>query len=266
MKATHDAQHHRVDLWFRPEGVGRNRSDEFDGRERLHDDRHGSISRLPDAGAQAVAHLTLNCERQRIDARLSPQQVDQERRRDLIRQIRDELQASRSAGLVLAKRVQHVRVDRVFSRQRVAVNQRKPRPLVQTLDEQTVQPAVYLDRDHLRPALEQHFRQRSRPRTDFEHDVIRTDLCRRDQFSHKIQIDEEVLAEAMMRREARAGEQRPDFGQRLTWHSRSLWRKPVSIAMNRAARQTIRAAVKSELETELFGRKKRLTDYATCAG
>ncbi len=144
----------------------------------------------------------------------------------------------------------------MFGGQNVAGDQRDARVVAESFAQQFLKTVVDLDRDHTHAALEQQFRERSGAGPDLQHDIAGPKVCRVNQFSHKIQVDQEVLAEAVPRRKAVGGEQAADIRKRLAGHSPDG-------AEPTTARQEDRHEEPARMA---FGRKKRLTDYANCAG
>src|SRR5919198_94794 len=110
---------------------------------------------------------------------------DDERSRDVVRQVRDELRWRRlEAPEVEAERVGDVELD--------------VRPVSEPLRERVRKRAVELDRVHARDAVGEIGGQDPEPRTDLEHDVLRRELREAADHAEDVLVDEEVLPELLL--------------------------------------------------------------------
>lgn len=187
-----------------------------DARERLKDDGGGTIRRIAWLCDETLRDLALNRAGQQRKLRVIAEQVEQKRRGDLVGQIRHELARPVSPR---GARPDRLRVHTMFPGQGVAANQRKARLGGETLGEDRLQPAIDFDRDHRRGAGQQQLAERAGAGPHFQNHVARCDFGGIDEFAHQIQIDQEVLAEAVPRGQAGAGQQRADFREGLTGHA-----------------------------------------------
>jgi hypothetical protein len=199
----------RVDSGRRPEGLRRERAEDFHLREKLghHGKRPvrvGSRSR-----PQAIGDFLLHGEDELVDA--EDQQFDDQRVRDVVREVRDELSRTRNAWRC-GYRAYEVNVDLVLRRERISLDEREPFVIREPLAEELRQVAINLYRDLFHTAGQQFLRQRPRARPHLDDQVPRRQVRRVGDQPDQILIDHEILPEPVPRLRVRAGEEGLDLG------------------------------------------------------
>ncbi len=151
--------------------------------DELHEHRDGAVRLRRGNGEQPVGDLALHHHAPAVDRRQPVEALDEQRRRDVVRQVRDELRrVRRERGEVEPERVAEVERD---VRARVAQVRLERR--------------VELDRVHVRDALREVAREHAETRADLEHDVVGREIGEAADHAEDVLVDEEVLAELLLR-------------------------------------------------------------------
>ena len=152
------------------------------GRE-LDQDRDGAVGLRAGLGEEAVGDLALHHHAPRLEiGREAIEALDDERRGDVVRQVRDEL---------VGRRLERASVER----ERVAPVKRRPRDPAQVRLER----AVDLDGVDVCDAVGEEAGQDAEARADLEHDVGGVELGETPDHAEDVLVDEEVLAERLLR-------------------------------------------------------------------
>ena len=148
----------------------------------LHEHRDRAVGLRAGPREQAVRDLALDHDRPVADARQSVQALHDQRRRDVVRQVRDELRrGGLERGEIEAERVAEHEIDVLAT--------------AKALGEMWLEPAVELDGVHARDSLGEVFGQNPQAGPDLEHDVFRIELREPADDAEDVVVDEEVLAE-----------------------------------------------------------------------
>lgn len=106
----------------------------------------------------------------------------------------------------------------MFGLQHITAQEREIRSPREPIAKEALEAAVDLNRDDARPGLKQQLGQRAGSRPNLQYDVVRARVRRGNQLFHQVEVDEEVLAELMARRQPRRFEQFPYFALSLACH------------------------------------------------
>ena len=125
--------------------------------DELHEHRDGAVRLRARLREEAVGDLALHHHAPELDLRQAVEALDEERRRDVVRQVRDELRRVRcERGEIELQRVAEVELDVRAGVAQVRLERR-----------------VELDRVHARDAVGEVARQHAEAGPDLEHDVVR---------------------------------------------------------------------------------------------
>ena len=123
-----------------------------------------------------------------LDARQPVEALDDQRRRDVVRQVRDELRRrGLERGEVEAQRVAEYEIDVLTT--------------AKALGEMWLERAVELDGVHARDSLGEVVGQNPQAGPDLEHDVVSVELGEAADDAEDVVVDEEVLAEVAVGRD-----------------------------------------------------------------
>ena len=147
----------------------------------LHEHRHRPVRLRRGPREESVGHFALHHHAPAVDL-LDVQALGDERRRDVVGQVRDELVGRR----LEARDVEPHRIAPVHRRARDALEARGQAP-------------VDLDGVHVRDPLGEIAREDAEPGPDLEHDVARRELRQALDHAEDVVVDEEVLAERFAR-------------------------------------------------------------------
>ena len=154
----------------------------------LDEHRHGAVRLRARLGEEPVGDLALHHHRPELDARQPVEALDDERRRDVVREIGDELPWCRlECREVDAKRVTEVKLD--------VVPPREP------LGEVRLEGTVELDCVHTLDTLGEVAGQDAEAGADLEHDVVLLELREAPNHAEDVLVHQEVLAEISVRRD-----------------------------------------------------------------
>ncbi len=154
----------------------------------LDEDGDGAVGLRPRGGEEAVGDLSLNHHRPLRDRREPVEALDDDRRRHVVGQVRNELGRR---GLEIAG-IERDRVDEAD----VDVGS-----LAEAVLQVRRQPPVELDGVDMSDPVGQVLGQCARARADFEHDVVGAELGEPADDAEDVLVDEEVLAELLLRRD-----------------------------------------------------------------
>src|ERR687887_632977 len=175
----------RVHVRARPEDRPRHGMEAGSLGGELDEHRDRAVGLRRRLGEEAVGDLTLDHHAPKLQAGEAVEALDDERSRDVVRQVRDELRWRRlEAPEVEAERVGDLELD--------------VRPVSEPLRERVRKRAVELDRVHARDAVGEIGGQDPEPRTDLEHDVLRRELREAADHAEDVLVDEEVLPELLL--------------------------------------------------------------------
>ena len=171
----HDVNDRRMHLGPRPEDLRRHVADDRDVALGLHPDAEGAIVLRPRRGADPVGQFLLDRRRHRDGQRIGRQQVREDRRGDVVGQIRDELELP--AGMLRPAWLARPRAPPgacdSCSSGRPAGACVTFGKLAQLFRRELKQPRVDFDRDDSRGQLGHAGGQRAQARADFQHHVAR---------------------------------------------------------------------------------------------
>ena len=192
----------RFNLRSRPKHRRRQRAQNLHLGQKLHHHRQRpkffSARRRP----QSLGHFFLNGKSKQFHP--GNQQLNDQRRGNVVRQIRDQLHRPRRC----LNRRQKIAIQAVLRIQRVPFDQLESRFLRKSPAQQARQIPIDLHRNHLGPAPKQFLAQRPRPRANFNNQIP---LRRPPRIGHdpqQILIDHEILPKPMPRRKPGLGEKR----------------------------------------------------------
>ena len=157
----------------------------------LHEDRDGAIGLRRRDGKESVGDLALHHHAPARDARKAGEALDDDRRRDVVREVGDEL---RRAG----------RDRREVERKRVAEDDADVRDRAEALAQLRLERSVELDSHDTRDAVGEERGEGSEPRADLENHVVAVELGEAADHAEDVLVDEEVLAEVAVRRDREA--------------------------------------------------------------
>src|SRR3954454_10343444 len=177
-----------VDIRPRPEDGARNGMEADALGHELHEDRDGAIGLRRRDGKESVGDLALHHHAPARDARKAGEALDDDRRRDVVREVGDEL---RRAG----------RDRREVERKRVAEDDADVRDRAEALAQLRLERSVELDSHDTRDAVGEERGEGSEPRADLENHVVAVELGEAADPAEYVLVDEEVLAEVLLRRD-----------------------------------------------------------------
>jgi hypothetical protein len=175
----------RVDVRAGPEHLARDGVEACALRDELHENRDGAVRFRAGLREEAVGDLALHHHAPRADRRRAVEALDDEGRRDVVRQVRDELGRRRRER----RRVERERI--------LPVERRSLDPLQPWLEA-----AIELDGVDVRDARREVARQHAEARPDLEHDVVPFQLREPADDAEDVLVDEEVLPERLFGRDA----------------------------------------------------------------
>ena len=205
----------RVDVRRRPEDRAGDRVEAGAAGGELHEHRDGAVRLRRRLGEEAVGDLPLHHHAPELDARQPGQALGDDRRRDVVRQVRDELRRRRlERGEVERERVAPVELD--------------VRELFQ-LPEVRRERAVELDGVDVAHTVREVAGQDAEAGADLERDVLGGELGEPADHVEDVSVREEVLAQPLLR----------DHGHGLTAarRRRSRWRRSAPRARRRPRRE-----------------------------
>ena len=179
------------------------------------------------AGSEAFGHLPLHHHEHPIDRRHPIEEVGDERRGDVVRQVGDE-----HPVIVIAEEVRPV------DRHRVGFDHRDPVELAHHVGERPHQTVVDLDGGDVGARLGEGQGERPQTGADLDDVVAGPDRGEVGDAPHGVRIGDEVLTEITARRQAAAGQQIAHGGPRRHWSTVALSR--VSERSERAANNGLR--------------------------
>ena len=162
------------------------------GRE-LHEDGDGAVRLRPRRGEEAVGDLPLHHHAPQLDRREPVERLGDQGRRDLVRQVRDELRR---------RRIQRVEVEG----ERVPEVQLHIGPALESFSKRLREGAVDLDRVHGCDPVGQVGRQHAEAWADLEDDVGRRESGEPPDHAEEVHVDEKMLAEVPLRNDGHASE------------------------------------------------------------
>ncbi len=149
----------------------------------LHEHRDGAVGLRARQREEAVGDLALHHHAPGVDQRQAVEALDDERRGDVVRQVRDELRRVGSERREIElERVTEVDLDVGAGVTQVRLERR-----------------VDLDRVHARDAVGEVVRQYAEAGTDLEDDVVLVELREPADHAENVLVDEEVLPERLLR-------------------------------------------------------------------
>src|SRR5262245_2036200 len=155
-------------------------------RVELEKHRHGAVRLRPRRREEALGNLALHHHDPTLERRDSIEALDDDRRRDVVGQVRDELRRRR-----LERHV--VEGDRVPEDE---VDVRRP---VERLLERLLERRIELDRMDLAHAVREVAGQHAGAGADLQDDVLRLELGEPVDHTKEVLVDEEVLPERLLR-------------------------------------------------------------------
>ena len=155
-------------------------------RVKADEHRDGAVRLRPRLREEPVRDLALHHHAPRTERGHADQRLGDERCRDVVGQVGDEL---RRRGLERSE------VDG----QRVPEHEADVRATVQSLAERRFEPPVELDRVHVPHPIGEERREHAEPGPDLEHDVARRQIRKSLDHGEQVAIDQEVLAECLLR-------------------------------------------------------------------
>src|SRR6266508_1086035 len=159
-------------------------------RGELHEHGHGAVRLRAGNREEAVGDLALHHHAPALQSREAVQRLDDERRRDVVRKVRDELaRRGIQRSEIEAERVAEVDAD-----------------VVRDVAQMGRQRFVQLDRMDERHASSEVASQDAEPGTDLEHDVVLLQLREPADDAEQVLVDEEMLAEVLLRADAHGNE------------------------------------------------------------
>ena len=116
------------------------------------------------------------------------ERLHDERRRDVVREVGDELRRRRAQR-------------RYVDRECVAPDERDVRPVAESIAKGGLERPVDLDRVHEAHVVGEVTSEDAEARADLEHDVVRPEGAQPTDDAHDVLVDEEVLAEGLLGRD-----------------------------------------------------------------
>ena len=161
------------------------------------EDGHRAVRLRPRLGEEAVGNLALHHHAPRPKCRSSPERLRDDRRPDVVREVRDELGRRRLEGSwVEGERVTEVQVD--------------IRSLSDGVPERRLERPVELDCVDVPHAISEEGREHAEARADLERDVGGLQAGEPLDDAEQVAVDQEVLAERALRRDGPHGRSSPN--------------------------------------------------------
>ena len=241
--------------------------------EVLEPQRGRAVGLVAGVRREALPDLLLHHDEHPSYERLALEQVQDQRRGDVVGQVRHD------HGLATVE-------DRgVVGVQRVGVMDRHP-PGFDDRTQRLEQVAIDLHRVHLGAGLDQRQRQRSETGADLEHQVALAHVGQARDPSHGVGVDDEVLTEGARWFETVFVKQRPEFGagmgHQLTlttmtplasgansancWVSRSTTRSPWAASRSDAMQCTTRPVARSRIVMRVLAAGTTWRSDPECSG
>lgn len=209
--ASAQVEHDGIDLRFGPEDVRGEGCDFPNFCERLGNDGDGTVGGRVRGSGEALADLALDgYGKAGADGGLQAEQVDEEWRGDLVGQVGDEFELGRFARGAAVEFVEEIGVEFVFAPEYVGRDEVEARVVMEEIGEQGLQAVIDFDGDDAGSAVEEDFGKGAGAGANFEDEVFGGEVGGVDEFAHEVEVDEEVLAEAMSRGEFGLGKQVAD--------------------------------------------------------
>src|SRR5438270_5121866 len=181
-----------IDVRRRPEDGPRDGVEADALGDELNEHRDRAVGLRPRTREEAVGYFALDHHAPEPERRQTVQALDDERRRDVVREVRDELgRRRRERGEVEPERVAE---DEGHGWARFE-------PLAQVGFERTVE----LDRVDVTDPIGEVAREHAETRADLEHHVFGGELGEPADHAEDVLVDEEVLAEVAVRRDREPG-------------------------------------------------------------
>ena len=172
-----------VDVRRRAEDGARNGMEAGSLRDELDEHRHRAVRLRARRREQAVCDLALHHHAPELDLRQAVEALDEERRRDVVRQVGNELRrVRRERPQVELERVAEVQLDAGVAQVRL-------------------EREVDLHRVDARDPLGEISRQHAEPGADLEHHVAGVEVREPSDDAEDVLVDEEVLAEVAVGRD-----------------------------------------------------------------
>ncbi len=165
---------------------------------QLDEDGDGPVRLRPGAREEPVGDLALDHDRPELEARQPVEALDDQRRGDVVRKVRDELPRCRTQC-------------REVGAHGIAEGELDVRPFAEAVGEVRLERTVELDRMHPGDPVGEIRGQDAEPGPDLEHDVLRVELREAPDDPEDVVVDQEVLPEVFVRESAasRQREARP---------------------------------------------------------
>jgi hypothetical protein len=174
-----------VDIRRRPEDGAGDGVEAGPLRRKLDEDRDRPVRLRRRLGEEAICHLSLHHDRPVLDRRQAGEALRDDRRCDVVGQVRDELRrCGPQPGQIEREGVAPVHVDVVASEE---------------VGEVRLQRAVELHRVDMAGHAGEPARENSQTRPDLEHHVFGTELGKTLDHGEDVLVGEEVLAQLLLR-------------------------------------------------------------------
>ena len=186
LAAPAEGDERRVDVRPGTEHVPRHRMEAGPLGDELNENGHGPIRFGLRLGEEPVRDLTLHHDAPQVDDRKAVEALGDQRGRDVVRQVGDEL---------LRRRLERAQIER----ERVAEVELHLLASGERLAEPRLERPVELDSVDVRDAVGEVDGQDAEPRADLEHDVGRVELGEPADYAEDVLVGEKVLSELPLR-------------------------------------------------------------------
>ena len=223
-----ELQERRRNFWPWPKHGGRQNTQDLGSALRLDPNAQRAVILRAGCGRDAFGQLFLNRYGHRLRRHVAVEQVAQDRRGHVVRQIGSDFEPSaRRGGQCGGDGLHNFRIQIVLVPHRVEVEHRHVVEMMQFLAGQLEHWRIDFNRDDGCGLLGQKRRERTRARADLQDDVVAGDCRGVEQQVQQVQIDQEILPVLGTRMNARLLETFEEKGERLSGngfsgHRRSL--------------------------------------------